>query len=163
LVVAALTLTTFAQGSLTWSTRVLIGTLVGIGGLLVLSSVCKRHRSLPRSDGRTAIVLLLLLIGGTLILRNLPSFGGAIPLYAAAVVLFVPGVGREEEGKASATEPCTAREIVLLIMIVALGFVLQGYRVAVIPPGFHGDEGESGMQALKLLHGEVPSLISVGW
>jgi 4-amino-4-deoxy-L-arabinose transferase-like glycosyltransferase len=52
---------------------------------------------------------------------------------------------------------------VLLLGILGLAFVLQGYHVADIPPGVHGDEGESGMQALQLLHGEVGSLISVGW
>ncbi len=163
LVLASLTLATFAQGRLISSPRVVLGTLVGIGALAVLWTVCECRRSRPGSRRPTLIVLLLILIGGTLILKTLPSFGAAISLYATAIVLYVLGVGREEEETAATPEPYKATEIVLLIVIVGLGFVLQAYRVADIPPGFHGDEGESGLQALRLLHGEVPSLISVGW
>jgi 4-amino-4-deoxy-L-arabinose transferase-like glycosyltransferase len=163
LVVAALALGTLAQGILTRSTTLAAGTLAGIAGLYVLSSLCERHRSPRRSERSTVIFLLLLLVGGTVILRTLSQAGAAIALYAMAVVLFVWGVGREEKGSADKSEPYTPREIFLLVLIMALGFALQGYRVALIPPGFHGDEAESGLQALKLLHGEVPSLISVGW
>jgi 4-amino-4-deoxy-L-arabinose transferase-like glycosyltransferase len=163
LVIGALSSGTLAQGILTRSTTLAAGTLVGIAGLYVLSSQCERHRDPHRSDRLTVIFLLLLLVGGALTLMTFSSFGGAIPLYAMAVVLFVSGVGREEKDSASKTQPYTRREIVLLILIITLGFTLQSYRVALIPPGFHGDEGESGLQALKLLHGEVPSLISVGW
>jgi 4-amino-4-deoxy-L-arabinose transferase-like glycosyltransferase len=163
LVLASLTLATFAQGSLTWATGVILGTLVAIGALALLWSVCDWRRNQPPSRRPILIVLLLILVGGTLILKMLPSFAAAIALYAAAVVLYVFGVGREEEEAAATSEHYNAAEIVLLIVIVVLGFVLQAYRVADIPPGFHGDEGESGLQALRLLHGEVPSLISVGW
>ena len=96
-------------------------------------------------------------------LKTLPSFRAAVPLYSAAVLLFVLATRSRSAARLKKTEPRAAWEILVLLCIVGLAFVLQGYHVADIPPGFHGDEGESGMQALQLLHGEVGSLISVGW
>jgi 4-amino-4-deoxy-L-arabinose transferase-like glycosyltransferase len=163
LVVAALALGTFAQGSLTWSAELVIGVLIGIGVLLLGTSVFDKSKGSSPALRLTNSMLLLLLIGAALILKSLSSFKAAIPLYATAVLLFVLALGRQDEPARSTPEPYTKVEIILLSLIIALGFGLQSYHLESIPPGFHGDEGESGMQALQLLRGEVNSLISVGW
>jgi 4-amino-4-deoxy-L-arabinose transferase-like glycosyltransferase len=163
LAIAALAMGVFAQGSLTWSTELVAGTLIGIGILLLGTSVFDKSKG-PASGQRltTAVLLFLLIIGG-LILKTLSSFKAAAPLYTVAVVLCILALGKQDKPTQSMREPYTKREFILLFLIVALGFSLQGYRVEQIPPGFHGDEAESGMQALELLHGQVNSLISVGW
>jgi hypothetical protein len=164
LVIAALGIGIFAQGSLTWSTKLVAGSLMGVSVLLLGTCVFDRNRSIPSPGHRlTNIILLSLLIGLGLILKTQTTFKAAAALYALAAVLFVLAIGRQDERAQRRAEPYTRVELILLLLIMALGFVLQGYDVEHIPPGFHGDEGESGMEALKLLHGEVDSLISVGW
>ena len=161
--IAALLLGILAQSSLTWSPPLVAGCLVVLGSLLLLSSFLDRRKGSSRPETATNVILLLALFGGGVVLKTLPSFRAAVPLYSAAVLLFVLATRSRFETRLQKTEPRTAWEMVLLLGIVCLAFVLQGYHVADIPPGFHGDEGESGMQALQLLHGEVGSLISVGW
>ncbi len=162
--IAALAMGVFAQGSLTWSTELVTGILIAIGVLLLATAIFdKREGSHHPARRVTNIVLLFLLVGGGLILKTLTSFKAAIPLYILAVVLFVLALRTQDEPTEKASEPYTKMELIFLFLIIALGFSLQIYRVEHIPPGFHGDEGESGMQALALLHGEVGSLVSVGW
>lgn len=164
LTIAALAMGTFAQGSLTWSAELVAGILIGIGALLLGTSVLDKNKSSsPPGQRFTTTILLFVLIGGGLILKTLTSFKAAILLYTMAVVLFVLAAGKQDEATQRTSEPYTKVELIVLLLIVALGFGLLGYNVEYIPPGFHGDEGEPGMQALALLHGEVDSLISVGW
>jgi 4-amino-4-deoxy-L-arabinose transferase-like glycosyltransferase len=163
LVVAALLLGTLAQTSLAPIPGLVAGCLLVLGFLLLVSSYLEHARHSPQSDAVTNAILLVALIGGGLVFTILSTFRAAIPLYTAAVILFVLGTSSKFETDLHKPERFTAKEIAILLGIVALGFVLMGYRVAAIPPGFHGDEGESGMQSLSLLHGEAGSLISVGW
>jgi 4-amino-4-deoxy-L-arabinose transferase-like glycosyltransferase len=134
-----------------------------LGCLLLLSSFLDRRKGSSRPETATNVILLLAVFGGGVVLKTLPSFRAAVPLYSAAVLLFVLATRSRFESRLKETEPRAAWEIAVLLCIMGLAFVLQGYHVAEIPPGFHGDEGESGMQALQLLHGEAGSLISVGW
>jgi len=134
-----------------------------LGSLLLLSSFFDRRKGSPRPETATNIILPLALIGGGIVLKTLPSFRAAVPLYSAAVLLFILATRGRFEARLGETKPRAVWEFLALLGIMGLAFVLQGYHVADIPPGFHGDEGESGMQALQLLHGEVGSLISVGW
>jgi 4-amino-4-deoxy-L-arabinose transferase-like glycosyltransferase len=163
LALAALVLGTLAQASLAWSSVLVAGILFVIVCLVLLSPLLARRGTRPRADTVSIVIVLFAFVGGGLAVKTLPSFRSAVPLYAVAVMLFVIAVGNGREATSRRPEPITKLELVLLALIVGLGFVLQAYRLAVIPPGFHGDEAESGMQALQLLHGEVGSLISVGW
>ena len=163
LAIAALVMGTLAQSSLTLSPRLLAACLVTLGLLLLVSSFLARRVTSLQGERIANLALLLTLIGGALVLKTLSSFRATVPLYVAAVILFVLAIGNRFETRQRKAERHTTWEMALLLGILALGFILQGYRVAVIPSGFHGDEGESGVQALQLLHGEVGSLISVGW
>jgi hypothetical protein len=159
---AALVLGTLAQASLAWSSALVGGILLVIGCLLLLSPLLTQRDTRPRADALSIAIVLIALVGGGLAIKTIPSSRSAVPLYAIAVMLFVIAVGDRSEATPRTSENITKLEIVLLALIVGLGFALLGYRLAVIPPGFHGDGAESGMQALQLLHGEVGSLISVG-
>jgi 4-amino-4-deoxy-L-arabinose transferase-like glycosyltransferase len=163
LVLGALVLGILAQASLAWSSVLVAGSLFGIGCLLLVSSLLVRRHTPSRGEKLSILFFAMALVGGGLAFKILPSFLAAVPLYTLAVILFVVSAGKRFETASQTSEPITRLEVVLLALIVILGFVLQGYRVAEIPPGFHGDEAESGMQALQLLHGQVQSLISVGW
>ncbi len=163
LALAALLAGTLAQASLTWSSTLVAGILFAIGCLLLLSTLLSRRHGSCRVDKLALTLPLFVLIGGGLAIKTLSSFRAAVPLYTVAVILFVMATGIRFETTQRTSEPLRRLELLLLVLIVILGFGLMSYRVADIPPGFHGDEGESGMQALQLLHGEVESLISVGW
>jgi 4-amino-4-deoxy-L-arabinose transferase-like glycosyltransferase len=163
LAIFALVAGILAQSSLTGSTRLVAGCLIGLGLVLLLSPFLQRRHASPRGEVFTSIILVATLVGAGLVLHTQSSFRAALPLYTVAVIFFVPAVGRRFEASLQGPEPHTLWELVILLGILCLGFSLQGYHVALIPPGFHGDEGESGMQALQLLHGQVPGLISVGW
>jgi hypothetical protein len=162
-VLAGLLLGVLAQSSLVSSPRLVAGCLVVLGFLLLLSSFLDRRRGSPRPETATSVILLLALVGGGVALKTLPPFRAVVPLYAAAVFLFLLATRGRFDTWVKKPEPHAVWEFVLLLCVMGLAFVLEGYHVADIPPGFHGDEGESGMQALQLLHGEVGSLISVGW
>jgi 4-amino-4-deoxy-L-arabinose transferase-like glycosyltransferase len=163
LALAALVAGTLAQASLTWSSTLVAGTIIAIGCLLLLSPLSSKGHGSRRVDKVALAFPLLVLLGGGLVISTLSSFQAAVPLYTVAVVLFCLATGTTFETTQRSSEPVGRLELLLLVLVVILGFSLMGYRVADIPPGFHGDEGESGMQALQLLQGEVESLISVGW
>jgi hypothetical protein len=146
--IIALVVGILAQSSLAGSTRLVAGCLVARGFLVLLSPFLQRRHTSRRGDTFTSIILLVTLVGAGLVLDTLSSFRAAIPLYAVAVILFVPAIGNRFETRLRRAEYRTPWELILLLGILSLGFVLQAYRVALILPGFHGDEGESGMQAL---------------
>jgi 4-amino-4-deoxy-L-arabinose transferase-like glycosyltransferase len=50
----------------------------------------------------------------------------------------------------------------LIIPIILIAFALRLYSLETLPP-LHGDEGEMGMAALKVLENEAPPLTAVGW
>jgi len=45
------------------------------------------------------------------------------------------------------------KEIILFIFIFLLASFLRLYKINVLPPGLHGDEAQSGIEALKILEG----------
>jgi 4-amino-4-deoxy-L-arabinose transferase-like glycosyltransferase len=163
LIVAAVFLVALAQASLTWKPWVLAGCFILLGSLALISSFLMHGSRQSYGQGATSIGVLVVLIGGGLVFQALSSFQAALPLYLGGVILFVLVRTEGYDRGAPRGQPWTRREMILLAAIVAVGFLLQGYRVADIPPGLHGDEGESGMQALQILNGEARNLISVGW
>jgi 4-amino-4-deoxy-L-arabinose transferase-like glycosyltransferase len=160
---AALVAGTLAQASLTWSSKLVAGILFVIACLLLLPPLLGRRHAARPVDKLSILVPVLVLVGGGVALKTLSSFQAAVPLYAVAVILFVSATGNRSDTTQRSSQPVGRSELLLLALIVLLGFGLMGYRVGDVPPGFHGDEAESGMQALKLLDGEVDGLISVGW
>ncbi len=49
-----------------------------------------------------------------------------------------------------------------LIPIILVAFALRIYRIEAYPP-LHGDEGEMGLAALRVLTGDAPPLTATGW
>ncbi len=163
LLLGGLGLGILAQGQLTPRPTLEVGALLIVSTLFLLSLVLDRQKVglSPRQLLIKALVFLFPLAIG-LWCRTIPSLVPSLPLYATSALLFLLAVGGEGEN-IQEEEPYSRSEFVLLASIVALGFLLLAYDLEKIPPGFHGDEGESGMQALQILQGQTPSLISVGW
>ncbi len=54
-------------------------------------------------------------------------------------------------------------EIGLVLAILAVAVALRLPDLVQIPPEVHGDEAACGLEARRILHGEVPNLFGVGW
>lgn len=163
LLLGGLGLGVLAQGQLTPRPALEVGALLILSTLFLLSPTLERRKAWlsPRQLLIKALLFFLPLTIG-LWCRTLPSLLPSLPLYATSALLFLLAL-EGEGGNLQEEEPFSRYEFVLLALIVALGFLLLAYDLENIPPGFHGDEGESGMQALKILQGQIPGLISVGW
>ncbi len=163
LLLGGLGLGILAQGQLTPRPTLEIGALLTLSTLFLLTLTLERQKAglSPRELLIKALFFSLPLAVG-LWCRTLPSSAPSLPLYGTAALFFLLALGGEGEN-IQEEEPYSRSEFVLLALIVALGFLLLAYDLENIPPGFHGDEGESGMQALKILQGQIPGLISVGW
>jgi len=162
LLLEGLGLGVLAQGQLTPRPTLEVGALLTISTLFLLSLALERRRAglSPRQLLIKALLFFFPLAIG-LWWRTLPSFALSLPLYGMATLFFLLSLGGKEDLQKE--EPYNRSEFVPLALIVALGFLFLAYDLENTPPGFHGDEGESGMQALKILEGQIPSLISVGW
>ena len=51
---------------------------------------------------------------------------------------------------------------ILIIPIILIAFALRFYNLETLPP-LHGDEGEMGLVALKVLENKAPPLTAIGW
>ena len=163
LLLGGLGLAILAQGQLTPRPALEVGALLTVSTLFLLSLILDRQKAglSPRQLLIRALFFSFPLAIG-IRYRTPPSLAHALPLYGIATLLFLLALEGEEEN-IQEEEPYTRSEFVLLALVVALGFLLLAYDLENIPPGVHGDEGESGMQALKILQGQIPGLISVGW
>lgn len=163
LLLGGLSLAILAQGQLTPRPTLEAGALLTVSALFLLSLTLERRGAglSPRQLLIKALFFFLPLAVG-LWCRTLSSLLPSLPLYGASALLFLLALGGGVENVPE-EEPYSGSEFVLLALIVGLGFLLLAYDLENIPPGFHGDEGESGMQALKILQGQIPGLISVGW
>jgi hypothetical protein len=105
--------------------------------LLVLSLIWLRSPASP-------------LFGTLLWLASLVSF----------VLAFVGQIGAETvEGQ----KAFQRWELVVLGFIVSVGFLLRFYHLEFLPPSLHGDEAETGLQAIKIMEGRVDDLFTTGW
>jgi 4-amino-4-deoxy-L-arabinose transferase-like glycosyltransferase len=58
----------------------------------------------------------------------------------------------------------TALEVGLVVLVAVVAFVLRAYDLYHYPPPMHGDEGEMGLMALRILEGRNPlPLFATGW
>lgn len=155
-------LAVLAQGQLTPRPTLERGALLTVSTLFLLSLILEGLKGglSPRRLLTTALFFSLPLAVG-IRYRTSPSLSHSFPLYGLAILFFLFALKGEESCQEK--EPYSRTEFVLLALVVALGFLLLVYDLENIPPGLHGDEAESGMQALQILQGQTPNLISVGW
>ncbi len=162
LLLGGLGLAVLAQGQLTPRPTLERGALLTVSTLFLLSLILERQKGgLSPHQLLIKALFFSLPLAVAIRYRTPQSLSHSLPLYGIAILFFLFALGGEESSQEE--EPYSRTEFVLLAFIVALGFLLLAYDLENIPPGFHGDEGESGMQALKILQGQTPGLISVGW
>ena len=112
-----------------------------IGALALLCSVAATWISVRDEFSITAYALWLL----------------ALPLAVVAALhhdRVDPGAWRSLAARAR--RPAVALELMALAGVTAVAFVLRAYDLAHFPPAMHGDEGEMGMLALRVLDRKEP-------
>jgi hypothetical protein len=142
------------------------------GGLLFL--VAERHTPAPRDlpERQTppafrgfwtllAVGCALCLAAGILVYRNArPPLTHTV--WLLGLLCFAGGALCSWWRSRSAQRPSLKNlAAVLFLLLLAGGFF--GWRVSSIPPEMHGDEGEEGMDAVRLLTEEPFNLFTVGW
>ncbi|TEU16266.1 MAG: phospholipid carrier-dependent glycosyltransferase, partial [Anaerolineales bacterium] len=76
------------------------------------------------------------------------------------VLAFISQTGTETvEGQ----EAFQRWELITLGFIVVVGFLLRSYNLEFLPPSLHGDEAETGLQAIEIMEGRVDDLFTIGW
>jgi hypothetical protein len=124
-----------------------------------------------------AFLALLVNLGSVVALRrsdydSLPAGLGwvaSLVLLAAAFAGDRPRGGRREATSGAGGEESTdlrlppAAEIAILLAILALALALRLYRLGDWTGGVHGDEGEVGMDALRIVNGHPVPPFRTGW
>ena len=116
-----------------------------------------------RARGALGTACLLLVLSLIWLRSSAPPFFGTL-LWLASLVSFVLAfIGRKGPGTVERQEALQRWELVVLGLVVVIGFLLRSYHLESLPPSLHGDEAETGLQALQILDGQVDDLFTAGW
>jgi 4-amino-4-deoxy-L-arabinose transferase-like glycosyltransferase len=109
-------------------------------------------------------IACLLLVLSLIWLRNpIPPFFGTILWLASLVSLVLAFIGQPGTETVGEREALQRWELIALGFVVVVGFLLRSYNLEFLPPSLHGDEAETGLQAIKIMEGQVDDLFSTGW
>jgi len=114
---------------------------------------------------RSALGIACLLLVLSLVCLRSPAspFFGTL-LWLASLVSFVLAfIGRTGTETIERQEALQRWELVVLGFIVVVGFLLRSYNLKSLPPTLHGDEAETGLQAIEIMEGRVDNLFTTGW
>jgi len=116
-----------------------------------------------RTRGALGIACLLLVLSLIWLRSPAPPFFGTL-LWLASLVSFVLAfIGQTGTETVEGQEALQRWELIVLGFVVLVGFLLRSYHLESLPPSLHGDEAETGLQAIKILDGRVDDLFTMGW
>lgn len=152
---------------------VLTGSLPLIGGGVV-ATVATWHGvsetdTLPRMAGHSGLLIGALLLSAITCVLAFQDFEDPVInlLWPMAMIMYLIAALRFDRAT-PAQVTVTRRDNkflkkhVLVIPIILIAFALRFYDLETLPP-LHGDEGEMGLAALKVLENQAPPLTAVGW
>ncbi len=116
-----------------------------------------------RTWGALGIACLLLVLSLIWLRNPVSPFFGTILWLASLVsfvLAFISQTGTETVGGQEALQ---GWELIILGFIVVVGFLLRFYNLELLPPSLHGDETETGLQAIEIMEGQVNDLFTTGW
>jgi 4-amino-4-deoxy-L-arabinose transferase-like glycosyltransferase len=135
--------------------------------LAVLAFLLIYRKKGPSRLGWLGIVALALLAGAAW--YWLPAGYLAFFYYFGAGVLFVFSVAREPATSEASAPLLERRGLQVWLEVVAVALIVLAAAIPAIvnngslPPGLHGDEAESGIEARNINAGKYDTLIGVGW
>jgi 4-amino-4-deoxy-L-arabinose transferase-like glycosyltransferase len=87
----------------------------------------------------------------------------AIYPWGAGLVLLGVAAWRRDPPSPVTADRMTALGWAALLLVIAVAVAWRLPGLAEIPPQVHGDEAACGLEARRILHGEVPNLLGLGW
>jgi len=84
----------------------------------------------------------------------------AIYLWAAGLVFLLVAVPRQPRRYGP---PMSAAHWAALAAVLVVAAALRGWQLSELPAQVHGDEAACGIEARRILNGEVPNLLGLGW
>ncbi len=152
---------------------VLTGSLLLIGGGVAATvAACygiSETYTLPRMAGHYGLLSGALLLSAITCVLAFQDFENSIInlLWLMAMIMYIIAALRFD--RAISSKITTTRydkkflnKHVLVIPVILIAFALRFHNLETLPP-LHGDEGEMGLAALKVLENEAPPLTAVGW
>ncbi len=152
---------------------VLTGSLLLIGGGVAAAvAACygiSDTYTLPRMAGHYGLLIGALLLSVIVCILVFQDFKNPVInlLWSIAMIMYIFGALRFD--RTTSTKATTARyekryldKHVLVIPVILIAFALRFHNLETLPP-LHGDEGEMGLAALRVLANEAPPLTAVGW
>jgi hypothetical protein len=126
-----------------------------------------------RRNGR-AFTLLLALILIAYVLNRIPalvlpddSYRGVFIAWLVAFLLYLgvvtPAQFGHSEWNWQAWWQLRKREVVAVTAVLLLAFVLRAWHIETIPFTLAGDEASQGLEAIKVLNGEIRNPFATGW
>lgn len=142
---------------------------LGVIAMAVAFHSLRDTSTMPSIAGHYVLIIFAVLVSGLTILFVVQDVNNpAIPsLWVASMLLFLSaairfdGVSLKEERPVAATAGFL-RKHGLAIPVLLVAFALRIYNLEQLPP-LHGDEGEMGLVALKILQNDGPPIIGTGW
>ncbi len=124
-----------------------------------------------RCEQWAAVVLLLMGVGANAICIHLVqaqrSHSIAFWLWVGSLLLATAAMAVAWRNRLRLRLPRPNRsqliEMAVVLSILVLAVALRLPELAQIPPEVHGDEAECGLEARRVLHGQVPSIFNFGW
>ena len=125
--------------------------------------------SLLREPRRSALVLLAIMATGFLVyeLLHLPpevNRASLLPVWAASICLYIAAFLRRHDPDWPRQSVHPPRwELPFLVGILGLGLYLRTSDLGTIPYTLNGDEAAQGLEALKVIRGEIRDPFATGW
>jgi hypothetical protein len=113
-----------------------------------------------------ALVLTLVLLWQLQREPPLESYNWGLPVWLAAIGLYLAAVAAGSRGAEPTAEPAhPGRRWLLLglLALVLLAFGLRIWHLGQIPETLGGDEGSQGLEAMRVLEGEISNPFGTGW
>ncbi len=150
-----------------WLWRIIVATQRAAGGS---ESPAPEHALLRHRWQWAALLVAPMLIIWLLwqLQREPPldSYNWGLPVWLAALGLYIAAVAAGSRGAEPAAEPAQQGGRWLLPAMAALlllAFGLRVWNLSIIPETLGGDEGSQGLEAMRVLAGEISNPFGTGW
>jgi phage shock protein PspC (stress-responsive transcriptional regulator) len=113
-----------------------------------------------------AIMLWFITLGNLRSVPPLPDYSLTLSMWLVSIVLFAVSIGRPQPRLRRDWRAWWAQNWLLVVAVGAIGLVALALRVIdldMIPPTLGGDEGSQGVEALKILRGELVNPFITSW
>jgi len=142
---------------------------LGVIAMAIAFHTLRDTSTIPNIASHYVLLILAVFLSGLTTLFVVQDFTNPVipSLWVASMLLYLAGAVKLDgislkEKRPAITTSGFLRQHGLLIPVLLVAFALRIYNLEQLPP-LHGDEGEMGLVALKILHHDGPPIIATGW